>query len=179
MKNLAVKIALIGGSALTLVGLAALAAPAYIPFLPHRVQEALAGPAGAIDTTPGTVEELFLANEIGPRKALDMHVSHADVEGFYVASAKIWPWTLPPDFKFPGRRGIADTPGPHFRSMGLSSAFSKWATASLDAVKSGDLTAAEANELLDDVEDAYRTLFDAEVLSDHGFIERAVDPLRP
>jgi len=164
--------------AVVAVGLLALTAPAVVPFLPHSVQVALAGTAEPIDTVPGTVDELLRANGLGEHEVLDSHVSHADVEALYVASAKIWPWTLPTGFKFPGRRGVADTPGPHNRAMGLQSAFSKWAVASLDEVRSGDLGAAAGADRLNEVEAAYRVLFDAGVLGDRKFIEKAVDPLR-
>ena len=164
--------------AVVAVGLLALTAPVVVPFLPHRVQEALTGPVGPIETVPGTVDDLFRANGLDEHEPLDSHVSHADVEALYVASAKVWPWSLPADFKFPGRRGVADTPGSHLRNMGLASAFSKWATASLDSVRAGDYEPGAADALLDEVEAAYRILFDADVLGDSRFIENAVDPLR-
>ncbi len=62
--------------------------------------------------------------------------------------------------------------------MGLQAAFSKWAIASLDEVRSGDLGAAAGADRLNEVEAAYRVLFDAGVLGDSQFIENAVDPLR-
>ena len=144
--NLAAKIATGATAAVVAVGLLALTAPAVVPFLPHRVQVALAGPVEPIDTVPGTVDDLFRANGLAEHEVRDSHVSHADVDALYVAAAKVWPWSLPAGFMFPGNRGVADTPGPHYRSMGLQAAFSKWATASLDAVQAGDLDPAAADE---------------------------------
>jgi len=63
--------------------------------------------------------------------------------------------------------------------MGVKAAFSTWATASLESVEAGDLAPDAANGLLDEVEDATRTLLAAGLLSDRGFIEESVTPLRP
>ena len=168
--NLSAKIT-IGFSALAVVGLVALTAPAIAPLLPQQVQVAL---GGTIDTVPGTVDELFAKTESG-----DARVTHADVDDEYVTAASIWPWSLPPGWGFPRNRGVADTPGSHFDGMGVKAAFSLWATASLEAVRADDLDPAAANLLLDEVEDAYETLRDARLLSDRGFIAASVTPLRP
>jgi hypothetical protein len=160
-----------GLSVLAVVGLVALTAPALGPLLPQQVQVAL---GGTIDTVPGTVDELFAKTESGEGR-----VTHADVDEEYVIAASIWPWSLPPVWGFPRNRGVADTPGSHFDGMGVKAAFSIWATASLEAVKSGDLAPDAANHLLDEVDAAYQTLRDARLLSDRGFIDESVTPLRP
>jgi len=175
--NLAAKIATGASAAVVAVGLVALTAPAVVPFLPHGVQVALAGPVEPIDTVPGTVDDLFRSNGLAEHNVRDSHVSHADVEALYVASAKVWPWDLPAGFQFPSKRGVADTPGPHHRSMGLQAAFSKYAVAVLAAVEAGDY-APDPSRPLDELQDAYQTLFDAGVLGDRRFVEDSIDPLR-
>ncbi len=163
-------------SALTIVGLIALAASSIVPFLPQQAQAAL---AGTIDTEPGTVEELFAETGMGAfAQDGPQRVSHADVDEEYVTAATIWPWTLPPDWGFPQSRGVRDTPGHHYNGMGVRAAFSLWATASLEAVKAGGLGPDAAEHLLDEVEDATRKLLDARVLSDRRFIEDSITPLR-
>jgi len=158
-------------SAVVVVSLVAIAAPVFVPFLPRQVQVAV---GGTIQTVPGTAEELFARTESG-----DAKVTHADVDEEYVIAASIWPWRLPPGWAFPRSRGIADTPGRHSDGMGVKAAFSVWAAATLDAVKSGDLDPDTADALLDAVESAYQTLFDAGKLTDRGFIRDSVTPLRP
>ena len=157
------------------VGLIAIAAPVILPLLPRQVQVAV---GGTLHTVPGTVDEL-LSETLGGAQAGEVAVTHADVDEEYVKAGSIWPWSLPTGWGFPRNRGVADTPGHHWNGMGLKAAFSMWATASLDAVKGGDLSTDAANELLDEVEDATQTLLDAGVLTDRGFIEDAVTPLRP
>jgi len=158
-------------SAVVIASLVAIAAPVIVPFLPRQVEVAL---SGTIHTTPGTVDDLFAKTESG-----DSEVSHADVDKEYVIAASIWPWSLPPGWGFPRNRGVADTAGRHWDGMGVKAAFSTWVTASLEAVKAGNLTPDTANDLLDEVESAYQTLFDAGMLSDRSFIARSVTPLRP
>lgn len=160
-------------AALAALGLVTLAAWTIIPMLPHQAQTAL---IGTLTTTPGTVDELFAATEIGADG--QERVSHADVDEEYVIAAQIWPWTLPPDWGFPRTRGVGDTPGHHYNGMGVRAAFALWAKASLDAVKDGDLDPDAATHLLDEVEDATRTLLEVRVLSDKGFIANSVTPLR-
>ncbi|WP_314506057.1 hypothetical protein [uncultured Microbacterium sp.] len=163
-------------SALTVVGLLALAAWAVVPFLPQQAQAAL---AGTIDTVPGTVDDLFAETGIGHyAPAGRQDVTHAEVDEEYVAAATIWPWTLPPDWGFPRSRGVRDTPGHHYNGMGVRAAFALWAQTSLEAVKSGAVAGATADHLLDEVEEATRTLLEARVLSDARFIERSITPLR-
>jgi len=163
--------------ALVVVGLGALAVPAIVPLVPQKVQMAL---GGTIDTVPGTPDELFAQTGVGEyRDDGDSRASHAEVDEEYVVAASIWPWSLPPGWGFPKNRGVADTPGHHWNGMGLKAAFSIWVTASLDAVKAGDLGATDANAQLDEVEAAYQTLFDAGLLSDRRFIAKSVTPLRP
>ena len=65
--NLSAKITT-GFSALAVVGLVALTAPAIAPLLPQQVQVAL---GGTIHTVPGTVDELFAKTESG-----DARVTH-------------------------------------------------------------------------------------------------------
>ncbi len=171
-----VKIAIAGVVALVLAGLLALAAPVILPFLPERVQAAV---GGTIETVPGTVEELFAATGLGEHEARGRVVSHAEVDDEYVIAAKIWPWELPEGWGFPKNRGVQDAPGAHWNGMGVAGAFSKWARASLGAVKDGRLAPDAANRLLDEVEDATLTLLDAGVLSDRRFVSQSVTPLRP
>lgn len=166
----------IGVCALVVVGLVALITPIVIAVLPHSVQVSL---GGTIDTVPGTVEELFARTGLGEDGQYgDSKVTHAEVDEEYVLAATIWPWRLPPGWKFPQSRGAADTPGHHWNGMGVKAAFSIWAAASLDAVKAGDLTPDAANDLLDEVQAAYQTLLEEGVLSDRGFIADSVTPLR-
>ena len=162
-------------SVAVIVGLIAIAAPAIVPLLPRQVQVAV---GGTIHTVPGTVDELS-SETLGDGQAGDARVTHAAVDEEYVKAASIWPWSLPASWGFPRNRGVADTPGHHWNGMGLKAAFSMWATASLEAVRAGDLSTDAANDLLDEVEDATQTLLDAGVLTDSGFIEDAVTPLRP
>ena len=174
MKKLTV--AVISVSALTIAGLIALAAWTIVPMLPQQAQAAL---VGTIDTVPGTVEELFAKTGLGAfGDGGASRVSHADVDEEYVIAATIWPWALPPDWGFPKSRGVGDTPGHHYNGMGVRAAFSLWAKASLDAVKAGDLDPGAAEHLLDEVEDATRTLLEVRVLSDARFVENSVTPLR-
>ena len=164
------------GSAIVIAGLVALAAPPIIAVLPEPVQVVF---EGTIDTAPGTVDELFLATGLeGPGRYGDAKVTHAGVDHEYEIAASIWPWDLPPGFGFPKHRGAADTPGTHWNGMGVKAAFSKWATAALEAAKSDHLAPPLANNLLDEVEDAYRALRDEGVLSDRDFIAESVTPLR-
>jgi hypothetical protein len=167
----------IGVAAAAIVGLLAIAAPAIVPVLPQQLQVGL---GGTIDTVPGTVDELFRETGVGGSGQYgDSPVTHAEVDEEYVIAASIWPWSLPPGWAFPKNRGVPDTPGHHWNGMGVKAAFSTWATASLEAVKAGELTPDAANDLLDEVEDATQTLLDAGLLSDRGFIARSVTPLRP
>jgi hypothetical protein len=169
-------VAVISVSAVTIAGLVGLAAWTIVPMLPQQAQAAL---VGTIDTIPGTVEELFARTGLGEfAEGGRSRVSHADVDEEYVIAATIWPWTLPPDWGFPKSRGVGDTPGHHYNGMGVRAAFSLWAKASLDAVKAGALDPGAAQHLLDEVEDATRTLLDARVLSDARFVENSVTPLR-
>lgn len=171
-----VTVAVISVSAVTIAGLIALAAWTIVPMLPQQAQAAL---VGTIDTVPGTVEELFAQTGLGAyAEGGPSRVSHADVDDEYVIAATIWPWTLPPDWGFPKSRGVGDTPGHHYNGMGVRASFSLWAKASLDAVKAGGLAPGAAEHLLDEVEDATRTLLDARVLSDARFVENSVTPLR-
>jgi hypothetical protein len=166
-----------GVSVLVVVGLVALVTPVIVAVLPHSVQVAL---GGTIDTVPGTVDELFARTGLGEDGQYgDAKVTHAEVDEEYVLAATIWPWSLPPDWKFPKSRGAGDTPGYHWNGMGVKAAFSIWASASLEAVKAGDLSPDAANDLLDEVQAAYQTLLDEGVLSDRGFIAESVTPLRP
>ena len=167
----------IAASVIAVGGILALAAPAMGPFLPQQVQVAL---GGTIHTVPGTVDELFAQTRLGEyRRDGDSKATHAEVDEEYVIAASIWPWSFPPGFGFPKNRGVADTPGHHWNGMGLKAAFSIWATASLEAVKAGDLPPDAANDLLDEVEAAYQTLFDEGLLSNRRFIAESVTPLRP
>ena len=121
----------IGVSALVVVGLLALVTPLVVPVLPHSVQVAL---GGTIDTVPGTVDELFAQTGLGEDGQYgDSKVTHAEVDEEYVLAATIWPWSLPPDWKFPKSRGAGDTPGYHWNGMGVKAAFSIWASAALEA----------------------------------------------
>lgn len=163
------------GSVLAAVALVALAAWTIIPMLPERAQTAL---IGALDTTPGTVDELFAATGIAGAADGNTRVSHADVDREYVLAAEIWPWTLPPDWGFPRTRGVGDTPGHHYNGMGVRAAFALWAKATLDAVEAGRLDPDAATHLLDEVEAATRTLLEVRVLTDKGFIAESVTPLR-
>ena len=157
-------------------GLVALAAPAVVPLLPSQVQVVL---GGTIKTVPGTAEELFERTGLGESGEYgSSRVTHADVNDEYVIAASIWPWTLPPGWGFPKNRGVADTPGQHWNGMGVHAAFSLWAKTSLEAVEAGDLAPDAANDLLDEVEDATRTLLEEGVISDRRFIEDSVTPLR-
>lgn len=158
--------------ALIVIGLVALTLPVIGPRLP--VVQGLG--IGTMDTVPVSVDE-FLARTDSDRYGV--RVEHEDVEEGYVLAASIWPWQLPPGWRFPAERGIADTPGAHWAGMGVRSAFSKWAEASLQTVQNGDLTPAAADDLLDDVEDATRTLLEVRVLSDEAFVRTSIDPLRP
>lgn len=168
------------GAAVSVVilGLGALALPAILPFLPSRAQVAL---GGTIDTVPGTVNDLYARTGTADHatKADEVGITHAAVDEEYVIAASIWPWDLPADWRFPRSRGVADTPGHHWNGMGVKAAFSIWATATLDEARSGDLTEAEANRLLDEVTDATDTLIAAGLLTDSHFVARSVDPLRP
>ena len=167
----------IGVCALVVVGLVALITPIVIAVLPHSVQVSL---GGTIDTVPGTVDELFAQTGLGEDGQYgDSKVTHAEVDEEYVVAATIWPWSLPPGWKFPKSRGAADTPGYHWNGMGVKAAFSIWAAASLEAVKAGELSTTDANQLLDSVEAAYDALLDEGVLTDRGFIAESVTPLRP
>lgn len=161
-------------SVLVIVGLVAgtvaLVGPSVVPFLPRQAQVAL---GGSIDTVPSDAAELLQATDSG-----DAKVTHAHVDEEYVLAASMWPWSLPPGWSFPRNRGVADIPGHHYDGMGVRAAFSLWASASLDAVKAGDLPSADANLLLDEVEEATQILLDAGLLSDRRFIERSVTPLR-
>ena len=164
------------GLVAVVAGLVALAAPVIVPFLPSQVQVVL---GGTIDTVPGSVEELFERTGLGDDGEYgDARVTHADVNDEYVIAASIWPWNLPPGWGFPKNRGVADTPGQHWNGMGVHAAYSLWAKTSLQAVRSGDLSADAANALLDEVENATQTLLDEGVLSDRGFIAESVTPLR-
>ena len=166
-----------GVAVAAVVGLLAVAAPAIVPVLPQQVQVAL---GGTIETVPGTKEELFERTGVGESGGFgESRVTHAQVDEEYVTAASIWPWSLPPGWGFPRNRGVPDTPGHHWNGMGVKAAFSTWATASLDAVKAGGLAPDAANDLLDEVEDATRTLLAAGLLTDRGFIEESVTPLRP
>ena len=159
---------------LVLAGLVALLLPVVIPSLPSRAQVVL---GGTIDTVPGTVEELIEATGIdGAGRTTS---THAEADEEYTLAAGIWPWELPPGWKFPQNRGVPDTPGRHWNGMGVAGAFSTWATETLEAVQSGGLSPDAVNALLDEVEDATRTLLDAGVLSDQRFIATSVTPLRP
>ena len=62
--------------------------------------------------------------------------------------------------------------------MGIRAAYSMWATATLRTVESGVLEPAEADALLDELEEATLTLLDLAILTDHRFIDRRVTPLR-
>ena len=166
---------------LVVLGLVALITPLVmplvVPVLPHSVQDAL---GGTIDTVPGTVDELFAKTGLGEDGQYgDSKVTHAEVDEEYVVAATIWPWSLPPGWKFPKSRGAADTPGYHWNGMGVKAAFSIWAAASLEAAKAGELSTTDVNELLDSVEAAYEALLDEGVLTDRGFIAESVTPLRP
>lgn len=157
-------------------GLVALIVPVILPVLPTQAQVML---GGTLETNPGTLDELFRGAGLGEHGDYgDTTVSHADVDAEYEHAASVWPWALPPDWGFAKHRGVADTPGRHVNGMGVQAAFSMWATASLDAVKSGRLEPEAASALLDELEAATRILLDERVLSDAGFIEDAITPLR-
>ena len=174
--NRTAKITTAATAAVVIVGLLALTAPVVVPFLPQRVQVAL---AGTIHTIPGTVDDLYRQTHLGDYGDVGATTTHAGVDDEYVIAATVWPWTLPTGWAFPAQRGVPDTPGAHSTGMGVKAAFSAWATASLDTVKSGDLTPAAADAVLDEVASAYRTLISDDILADHLFIEHAVTPLRP
>lgn len=170
------KLLVTAGSLLVIAALVALILPVLVPFLPAPAQRVL---GGTITTVPGTVEELLAGADIGDgRKAGDLKLSHADVDDEYVFAASIWPWQLPQDWAFPRYRGAPDTPGQHWNGMGIAAAYSKYATAVLDTVRTGELSDAEANAMLDELEGATRILLTERVLSDRSFIDRQISPLR-
>lgn len=174
--NRSAKLAIWIGAAVVTASLFALAAPIIIPLLPQQAQTTM---FGTIDTERGTVDQLLDATGLaGSGQYGDDKVTHAAVDEEYMTAASIWPWDLPAGWGFPRNRGVPDTPGRHWNGMGVKAAFSTWATASLEAVRAGDLSAAEQDALLDEIERAYDILRAEGVLSDARFIEQAVEPLR-
>jgi len=174
--KLRTKFAVGAGSALLVVSLVGLSSPVWMPLLPQQWQQTL---GGQIQTRQGTVDELFRLTDTGPYRIPSAdEPTHAEVDEEYRLAAAVWPWDLPPHWSFPNNRGVPDVPGHHWTGMGVKAAFALWAQRSLDAVRAGALEDADADHLLDEVEDAYRTLFAEGLLTDRRFVEASIDPLR-
>lgn len=171
--NLAAKIAY-PVSAVVVVGLVALVVVTIGPAVDFEPRPTLT--RVDLDDFPEDVQALVTATGLDDFRIAS--TSHAGVDAEYATAVKNWPWELPDGIVMPAARNVPDTPGAHWDGMGVKAAFQKYSTYVTDAVKSGALPTAQEDHLLDELEDSARTLLAIGLLTDHGYIDRTIAPLR-